>query len=50
MTIDEYHALPWTVHERAGAQAEALFPVVLKEYIAAAGESGHAPAVPAARA
>lgn len=32
------------------AEAEALFPVVLKEYLAAAVESGNAPAVPAARA
>jgi hypothetical protein len=31
-------------------EAEALFPVVLKEYLSAAVESGNAPAVPAARA
>jgi hypothetical protein len=30
-------------------EAEALFPVVLKEYLAAAVESGHALPVPAAR-
>ncbi len=75
MTIEEYQALPWTVHGRAvreaagdepyylvtieelegfsvvaesRAHAEAIFPVVLREYLAAAVESGNAPAVPAA--
>jgi len=75
MTIEEYQALPWTVHGRAvreaagdepyylvtieelegfsvvaesRAGAEAIFPVVLREYLAAAVESGNAPAVPAA--
>lgn len=72
MTIEEYQALPWTVHGRAVretagddpyylvtveelegfsvvAEAESLFPVVLREYLAAAVESGNAPPVPAAR-
>lgn len=75
MTIEDYQALPWTVHGRAvretagedpyylvtveelegfsvvaetRAEAEALFPVVLREYLAAAVESGNAPPVPAA--
>ena len=77
MTINEYAALPWTVHGRAvreapgeaeyylmtieelegfsvvadtRAEAESLFPTVLREYLAAAVESGNAPPIPAARA
>lgn len=77
MTINEYAALPWTVHGRAvreaseedeyylmtieelegfsvvadtRGEAESLFPTVLREYLAAAVESGNAPPIPAARA
>ena len=76
MTVNEYEALPWTVHGRAvretpgeppyylvtieelegfsvvaatRPEAEALLPIVLREYLVAAVESGHAPPVPAAR-
>ncbi|HEX8210071.1 MAG TPA: hypothetical protein VF584_07780 [Longimicrobium sp.] len=34
----------------AESRAEALFPVVLKEYFVAAVESGNAPAIPSVRA
>ncbi|HEX8362759.1 MAG TPA: hypothetical protein VF613_21735 [Longimicrobium sp.] len=74
MTVDEYAALPWTIHGRAvreapedvpyyrvtieelegfsvvaatRAEAEALLPTVLREYLAAAVGSGCAPPVPA---
>ena len=77
MTLEQYEALPWTVHGRAvresdgdapyylvtieelegfsvvaetRTEAEELFPAVLREYLAAAVESGNAPPVPAALA
>jgi predicted RNase H-like HicB family nuclease len=76
MTVNEYEALPWTIHGRAvretaddapyylvtieelegfsvvaetRAEAEAILPTVLREYLAATVESGHAPPVPATR-
>lgn len=77
MTLEEYEALPWTVHGRAvressddvpyylvtveelegfsvvaatRAEAEELFPFILREYLAAMVELGSAPPVPAALA
>jgi hypothetical protein len=74
MTVDEYVALPWTVHGRgvrdrpdrnlyylitidempafsvvadSRLEAEAIFPIVLREFIEATLEIGHVPPVPA---
>lgn len=75
MTVDEYVALPWTVHGRGvrerpewdayylitieemsgfsvvadtRLEAEALFPIVLREYLEVSLETGHPPTVPLA--
>lgn len=47
VTIEELEGFSVVAETRA--QAEALSPVVLKEYLAAAMESGNAPPVPAVR-
>jgi predicted RNase H-like HicB family nuclease len=46
VTIEELEG--FSVAAETRAEAEALFPVVLREYLAAAVESGNAPTVPAA--
>ncbi len=48
MTVEELEGFSVVADTRA--EAESLFPAVLREYLAAAVESGHAPPVPAARA
>ena len=48
VTVEELEGFSVVAETRA--ETEALFPVVLKEYLAAAVESGNAPPVPAARA
>lgn len=75
MTVEEFVALPWTVHGRmvreapgerpyylitieemsgfsvvadTRLEAEALFPIVLREYLEVSLETGHPPTVPLA--
>lgn len=45
VTIEELEGFSVVAETRA--EAEALFPLVLREYLAAAVESGNAPPVPA---
>jgi predicted RNase H-like HicB family nuclease len=47
VTIEELEG--FSVVAATRAEAEALLPVVLREYLAAAVESGYTPPVPAAR-
>lgn len=47
VTVDELEGFSVVAETRS--EAEALFPVVLTEYLAAAVESGNVPPVPAAR-
>ena len=48
MTIEELEGFSVVADTRG--EAESLFPTVLREYLAAAVESGSSPPIPAARA